>query len=281
MRVQMEEWRRFIPGVRMYKDKKTLFWNGEKLWEGDGITGRSLIHDWEERDSWEVVIILPGVEIIPEYTFVHCLKVKTVIMADSVRRIEREAFSCCYSLEFVKLSRNLEYIGEKAFSYCSSLASFFIPPSCTEIATFAFERCNKLIILGLPQNVELGAGVFKKTALLEASSIEFEEDDVFINEEGFLVRRIHHDADKEREVVQWIRSINNGEVYALHRACASYNPLPEIFHELMKQQGIKALCMPNSIGITPSQYLAANTFAEISEKDIINSYILDMMGEVL
>ena len=44
---------------------------------------------------------------------------------------------------------------------------------------------------------------------------------------------------------------------------------------------IQAMTKPNAIGVTPSQYLAANTFADISEKEIINQYILDMMGEIV
>ena len=107
MRVQTEEWRRFIPGVRMYKGKKTLFYNGEILWEN----GKSLIYDQEKRQSWEVIIVLPGVQVIPENTFLYCRNVKVVIMADAVRRVERGAFIWCLSLKFVRLSTNLEFIG--------------------------------------------------------------------------------------------------------------------------------------------------------------------------
>ncbi|GFH47102.1 hypothetical protein CTEN210_03577 [Chaetoceros tenuissimus] len=268
MKVQTEEWRRFIPGVRMYKDKKTLFYNGEKLWEGDGSSGRPLIYDEEERNTWQVVIILPGVEVIPEWTFWSCKNIKTVIMADTVRRIEYKAFFGCDSLVFVGLSKNLEYIGYAAFYWCESLTSIFIPPSCREIDDEVFERCRKLIILGLPQNVQLGAGVFQCTLLMTKSPLELDEDGEY-NEED------------EEAAVQWVKSINNEEAYALHRACSSFNPLPEIIHALVKRQGLSGMRSPNTIGITPSQYLAANTFADISENNVINSYILDMMGEAL
>ena len=66
MRVQTEEWRRFIPGIRMYKGKKTYFYNGEKLRDDDYD---SLIYSWEERLTWEVIIVLPGVEVIPKYIY--------------------------------------------------------------------------------------------------------------------------------------------------------------------------------------------------------------------
>ena len=39
--------------------------------------------------------------------------------------------------------------------------------------------------------------------------------------------------------------------------------------------------MENTLGITPSQYLAPNTYADISENEIMNRYILDSMGEVI
>lgn len=81
MRVQTEEWRRFIPGVRMYKGKKTLFYNGEILW--DEITGAPLIYDKKERKTWEVIIVLPGVKVIPKWNFLECEHVTAVIMNDN------------------------------------------------------------------------------------------------------------------------------------------------------------------------------------------------------
>ena len=253
----------------MYKGKKTLFYNGEKLWEGDGILrGRELIYNIEERDSWEVIIVLPGVEIIPEFTFNWCNNLKTVIMSDSVAIIELRAFFCCSNLEFVKLSRNLEFIADSAFYACHSLSSIFIPPSCTEIGNGSFCDCIELLILGLPLHTQLGRSVFGNTALIKKSPFELDAYGYYEN-------------NNEEEVVQWIRSINNEETYALHRACASYNPLSEIIHDLVKRQGINAMKTKNSIGITPSQYLQANIFADISEKEIVNKYILDVMGEIV
>ncbi|GFH61855.1 hypothetical protein CTEN210_18331 [Chaetoceros tenuissimus] len=246
----------------------TLFYNGEILWEGYIYSGKPLVYDEEERHSWEVIIVLPGVEEIPHGTFNDCCNVETVIMSDTVRRIEHRAFQLCSSLMFVKLSTNLEYIGGWAFYFCDSLTSIFIPPSCGYIDNYAFKGCESLTMLGLPQHVQLNQGLFKGTALIKKSPIEVDEDG-------------EYDEDDEDTVIQWIKSINNGEAYALHRASASYDPLSEIIHALVKRHGIKVMRMPNTIGITPSQYLEANTFVDISEKDIINRYILDMMGETV
>lgn len=40
----------------------------------------------------EVIIILPGVEEIPQQTFTWCMDIETVIMANKVRRIRQGAF---------------------------------------------------------------------------------------------------------------------------------------------------------------------------------------------
>ncbi|GFH61984.1 hypothetical protein CTEN210_18460 [Chaetoceros tenuissimus] len=264
MRVQTEEWQRFIPGSRMYKGKKTLFYNGEKLY--DQTTNEYLIYDKRERRSWKVIIVLPGVEVIPEITFAECENVKTIIMTDTVRRIEELALGSCISLEFVKLSTNLEYIGEGAFFRCSSLTSMFIPLSCREIGYRAFD-CKKLIIFSVPQHTLIGRNVFAKTKLFQLSP--FEE----VHTNGSY---INHD-----QVNAWVRDINANEEYALHRACCSFNPLLDIIYQLVRRNGLRAFRVQNAIGITPSQYLDANPLAQDIQKKVMNRYILEMMGETV
>ena len=209
MSISESEWRNFTAGVRMYKGKNTFFYNGEILWEGDDEVGHPLIYDWEERDSWKVIIILPGVEIIPELTFRCCRNVETLIMADTVRRIEDDAFWGCRSLKFVKLSRNLEYIGAWAFATCESMTSIFIPQSCVEIDYEAFWKCKRLIIFSVPQHTRLGRSVIHDTALKNLSP--FKEDGQFPSEE------------RNDGLNAWLHNgnINMGQEYSLHRAFAS------------------------------------------------------------
>ncbi|GFH50104.1 hypothetical protein CTEN210_06580 [Chaetoceros tenuissimus] len=268
MRVQTEEWRRFIPGIRMYKGKKTFFYNGEKLWDDNGVW---LIHDEEERQSWEVIIVLPGVEVIPEFTFSGRKKLETVIMADSVRRIKNGAFIHCESLKFVKLSRNLEYIGNYAFSGCKCLPSIFIPPSCQEIGKRAFRYCRKLIIFLVPQETQLGEGVIEDTALIKASPFE-------IDASGEYETRFNENVN------EWIKNINRtvDDEFALHRACSSFNPITDVLYEIIKREGLISCNKKNQIGITPMQYLEANPFAKhIDQSLVMKRYILEMMGEAV
>lgn len=247
----------------MYKGKKTYFYNGrERLFDVENI--ECLVYDWEERDTWEVVIVLPGVEEIPKYTFNECDKIETVIMSDSVRRIEECAFYNCKSLSYVKLSRNLEFIAFIAFIFCESLTSIFIPPSCRHIGERAFAFCEKMIIFVVPQNTQLDRNVVQHcTALVKASP--FEEDAT----NGFY---------SNYEVHPCV----NGDTdeYALHRACSSYYPTTEIIYEIVKRQGLKAFQKQNMLGITPLQYLVTNPYADINQSTIIKRYVLEMMGEI-
>ncbi|GFH61636.1 hypothetical protein CTEN210_18112 [Chaetoceros tenuissimus] len=262
MRVQTEEWQRFIPGVRMYKGKMTLFYNGEILWDHENY--EFLIYDRKERQSWQVIIILPGVEVIPRCTFIECRNVKTVIMANNVRRIDAGAFYKCKNLAFVKLSRNLEYVGEEAFMNCTSLTSIFIPNSCREIADSAFKCCDKLIILHVPEHTRLGDGVFYKAALADKSS------------------RIYDIIEENEHMNAWVKSINDNDEYGLHRLCSSMDPSEDEIYELMCEHGGPcAMAKKNSIGVTPSEYLAANPYADVDEKKLMKRFVLEKMGEIV
>jgi hypothetical protein len=265
----------------MFEGKKTLFYNGEILWKGehrmyDWVVDRDatefLIYDKEERQTWEVVIVLPGVEIIPEWTFIGCKNIEIVIMADTVKRIEFRGFMGCSSLVYVRLSTILEYIGRDAFFGCEFLTSIFIPPSCQRIDDAAFYKCEMLRIFHVPQDTHLGLAVIGDTELLEEAS---PFDDYNCGNYKCADWNITNDVN------QWIKNINNDEEFALHRACSSFNPLEEIIYEIVKRQGISSMKKENGIGVTPSEYLKENPFADIEERKIINRYILDMMGEIV
>ncbi|GFH61541.1 hypothetical protein CTEN210_18017 [Chaetoceros tenuissimus] len=263
MRFQTEEWCKFTPGIRMYKGEKTYFYNGEKLWERDWYTGHPLIYDHEERQSWEVIIILPGVRVIPTMTFGNS-NIKAVIMADdSVERIEDEAFYWCKKIAFVKFSRKLEFIGDDAFQSCESLNSIFIPDSCRQIGNQAFDDCKMLIIL--QQHTELVGPQFSFwTPLLQ----------LFIGE---VRNELSFD-----EVNRWVKSINGDDEYGLHRLCSSMHPSEdEICQMINEEGGIHAMTEKNSIDITPSDYLAANPYADVDEMKLMKRFVLEKMGKIV
>ena len=251
----------------MYKGKKTLFYNGEILWEGSWLNGSPLIYNSEERKSWEVIIILPGVEVIPNETFHECSNIETVIMADTVKRIEEMAFRSCERLALIKLSRNLENIGEYTFFDCKSLTSIFVPPSCREISRWAFKACFELIILSVPQDIQLGDGMITLTALEQVSP--------------FRTRPFYGTYYDIEAANTWIKNINTTPECELHRVCSSIHPLEGDICRIVKKKGPRSFREPNAIGITPLQYLEANPFTEIDQHKLVKRFVLEIMGEAV
>ena len=83
------------------------------------------------------------------------------------------------------------------------------------------------------------------------------------------------------EVNEWIRNRHTNNQFSLHRACASYNPLEEVIFNIVQREGIGAFNKPDSVGVTPSQYLSQNPFTEIKEQKIMKRYILAMTGGIV
>ncbi|GFH56694.1 hypothetical protein CTEN210_13170 [Chaetoceros tenuissimus] len=221
-----------------------------------------------ERLSWQQIIIVDGVTDIPASTFFGCKNIEKVIFANTVIRIERRAFSGCSSLVSIKLPTNLEYIGAYAFKRCN-LSSAFVPPTCREICRYAFTGNRNLSIFHVPQDTELDReGIIQNTALARASPI-------VPNRIG-----IYYTSLQKIEMNRWIKTMNNDEEFALHRACSSFQPLKEVILTIIQEKGLKAFKDKNSARISPSRYLEENPYTILTEKEIIQEYLSIMMGEV-
>lgn len=217
-----------------------------------------------KRNSWQQIIVVEGVTAIPEYIFCDCYKIKRVIFANTVIRIKTCAFNGCKSLIYIKWSINIKVIGINAFGGCD-LSSVFVPPRCREVDSFAFRGNKNLTIFYIPQETVLGNEVVDGTKLMGYSRFEK-------NKFGF------YNAGSD-EINAWVRNINNGDKYALHRACCSFQPMINVIFTIIQEQGIGAFSRKNELGLTPSAYLKENPFADITEKEIIHYYIAQMMGE--
>ncbi|GFH43818.1 hypothetical protein CTEN210_00291 [Chaetoceros tenuissimus] len=186
-----------------------------------------------------------------------------VIFADTVVGIRQSAFKRCKNLEYIKLSLGLEFIGEQAFSECK-LSSVFIPPRCRYIGDWSFVGNANLTILNVPRNTQLRIQVFHSTELYERSPFGG-------NDGSSLLDRVN----------TWLKNVNNDDQFALHRLCSSFEPTLDMILDTMKDKGgPKAFKEENIIGISPSDYLKENPFANVKEMDIIKGYVHKMMGEL-
>ena len=202
--------------------------------------------------------------LLPKDTFYRCKNIKRVEFSDTVIQIEYKAFCGCEKLFNVNFSINLEYIGSDAFRNCN-LVNIFIPPRCRKIDDFAFIQNENLAIFNVSPAIELGNCVFRGSKLW--------------NEANFKGSH-YSDVQQEATINAWLKNINSNEKYALHRACCSYQPLKEVIYGNMKEKGINAFQLKNEIGVTPSQYLKENPYADVTEMEIVQYYVMKMMGEL-
>ncbi|GFH50115.1 hypothetical protein CTEN210_06591 [Chaetoceros tenuissimus] len=241
--ISEEEWEAIGkkgPGVRMYRGLRTYFYNGEELW--NTALDKPLVHTDAEWQSWQQLIILPGVEEIPDHTFTGCENVEIVFMHDSTKRMGKKCFYGLTKLSFVQLSRHLEYIGAYALSCCALIWSLFIPSTCRQICKNAFEGCDMLIILSVHENTELGNKVIKGTALLAASP---------------FAEMTRSDTYDDYQVNKWIK--NRHDNFRIHEICCSETP-----------RFSKDSIVPNKYncheqddsGLTALHYLVINPFAD-------------------
>ena len=63
--------------------------------------------------------------------------------------------------------------------------------------------------------------------------------------------------------------------------CPFYDASNEIYQMICDQGGLHAMAQKNSIGITPSKYLAANPYAEVDEKKLVKRFVLEKMSEIV
>ena len=239
----------------------------EEQWEEWTHLSSECREYWKERQSWQQIIIVEGVTDIPDCTFSRCYNVRRVIFADTVIEIGWRAFSFCKNLSFVKLPTRVEYIGSVAFHACN-LSSIFIPPRCREVKSAAFSKNRKFEILNLSRNTTLENKVISSTKLLEGSQYKNATDwtDSYYHSLG--------------SINSWLKNINIDEGLVLHKVCSSFEPTLEMILDAMRNEGgLMAFKVENSIGITPSRYLKENPYAHVSEKEVIEKYVLQMMGE--
>ena len=81
-----------------------------------------------------------------------CLKLKEVIIPDSVSKTNKNLFYECKSLTKIKLPRNMKEIKQYDFANCKNLRTLEIPEAVTTVSMSAFSG-TKLKRITLPKNV--------------------------------------------------------------------------------------------------------------------------------
>lgn len=94
-----------------------------------------------------------GIREIPDYAFLGCGGLKSVILPEGLVRIGFQAFSECVELESINFPSTLEDIGSNSFTYCDNLADLVFPEGLKHIGHNAFSFCGALEAVDLPDSV--------------------------------------------------------------------------------------------------------------------------------
>lgn len=117
------------------------------------ISGKGKIFDYTYYDKppWysfrnliAIVTIEYGVTSIGSCSFMHCMKIKSVLIPSSVTEIKNDSFRQCNSITKISIPNGVVSIEDYAFESCTSLISITIPSSVTFIGTEVFVYCFKL-----------------------------------------------------------------------------------------------------------------------------------------
>ena len=122
--------------------------------------------------SDEIYSVLDGVELIDYYGFSSCLKLKEIVLPNSLKTIDDWAFNNCTALAKINLPDGLTSIGASAFRNCRAIKELIVPDSVTFIDGAAFYNCQGLKSIKLSESIDsIYRGTFTSCSSLENINI--------------------------------------------------------------------------------------------------------------
>lgn len=147
---------------RLVKDKKhgsQLILKMKLLGVRDYVLDKQYRMKVTKNDIEELVVARGVLGILPDGCR-NLVKLKTIVLPNSLEEIGDSAFSGCVSLENINIPEGVKVIPARCFRNCRSLKEIHLPNTLEKIETHAFIGCTNLkaIYCGPnPINVEFGA----------------------------------------------------------------------------------------------------------------------------
>ncbi len=164
-------------------------------------------------ESVDVVIPDTVVEIAGECF--KGLKIKSVIIPNSVTNIGISSFELCKNLSSITFSDSLTDIEASSFNGCTNLTSVILPNSVTKIGDMAFYGCKMLNSITIPESIKsIGWSVFDGCENLVSvslpDSLKNRESNIFNNTPYYKNKLAKLEADKKQKALE----LNSGLKYS-------------------------------------------------------------------
>ena len=92
-----------------------------------------------------------NLEILDNYTFSSCQKLKSIILPKNLKEIRNNVFYCCTSLKEIIIPNSVEKIDYNAFQWCTRLKKVIIQNNIKFITTPCFGKCISLEKIVIPK----------------------------------------------------------------------------------------------------------------------------------
>lgn len=123
---------------------------------------------FENCSNLEIVSFTECPEVIEEFTFSNCEKLKDVILAKGLTAIEQNAFYGC-AITDIELPEGLIRIESQAFMDCAELSRLPFPERLITVGDSAFEGCKSLEYVNMTDDIsDLGDFAFSKCDALKS-----------------------------------------------------------------------------------------------------------------
>ena len=135
----------------------------------DNINAFGTLYDlYVDNALVENLVIPEGIKTIAFDKFHQCNNIKTVKLANSVRKIESQAFAYCPNLEKVECNNGLVELFDNAFWEDKNLKEINIPNSVSLISQSCFYKCTSLSSITIPEGISMIYG----TTFYECSQLK-------------------------------------------------------------------------------------------------------------
>ena len=117
-------------------------------------------------------------EIINDYAFAACYKLKNAVIPENIKQINNAAFVACINLESIELPESINAVYMDTFYLCESLKTVKFNGDISAIGAGAFSVCSSLEEFDIPDTVTyIGANAFADSACAENVDGIFYVDD--------------------------------------------------------------------------------------------------------